>query len=180
MIFRMGHPLTNDHLDEPAIRMERSFANHHSDGPASCKWFSGSTDLLQTIIRIDRPLANDHLDGPASCKWSSFSFSVILLLCKSIFSFSKYFPPLPPPPTSPPSSSRTRKRFSFSKPDLPYSGFRDWPLANDLLDQPASYKWPSELTGPLQMIIWMDRPLANDNPDGPASWRWSSGWTGLL
>ena len=53
------------------ILMDRPLANDHVDGPASCKWSSGWTSLLQMIIRMDLPLANDHPDGPASCKWSS-------------------------------------------------------------------------------------------------------------
>ena len=55
MIDWMGQPLPNDHPDQPA----------------SCKWSSGRTILLQITIRMDRTLANDHLDGPASWKWSS-------------------------------------------------------------------------------------------------------------
>ena len=39
--------------------------------PASCKWSSRGTSLLQMIIRRGRPLANDHPEGPALCKWSS-------------------------------------------------------------------------------------------------------------
>ena len=54
------------------VRMDRPLANDHQDGPASCKWSSGWTDLLQMIIRMDRPFANDHPDWPASCKWSSW------------------------------------------------------------------------------------------------------------
>ena len=53
------------------IQMDRLLANGHPIGPASCKWSSGWTSLLQMIIGMDRPLVNDHLDGPASCKWSS-------------------------------------------------------------------------------------------------------------
>ena len=52
------------------IWIDRPLANDHLDWPASCKWSSRWTGLLQMIIQIDRPLANDHSDGPASLKWS--------------------------------------------------------------------------------------------------------------
>ena len=34
--------------------------NDHPDGPASCKWSTVWTGLLQMIIRMNWPLANDH------------------------------------------------------------------------------------------------------------------------
>ena len=40
MIIRGDHPLANDYPDG------RPFANGHLEGPASCKWSSGSTRLL--------------------------------------------------------------------------------------------------------------------------------------
>ena len=52
----------------------------HQDGPASCKWSSGWTGLLQMIILMDRPSATDHLDGPASCKWSSWWTSLLRMI----------------------------------------------------------------------------------------------------
>ena len=63
--------------------------NDHLDQPASCKWFSGSTCLLQMIIRMAQPLANDHLEGLGSCKWLSGSSGLLqmillfLLCCSS-------------------------------------------------------------------------------------------------
>ena len=53
------------------LRMNRPLANDHPDGPASCKWPSRWTGLLQIIIQMDRPLANDHPDGPVACNWKS-------------------------------------------------------------------------------------------------------------
>ena len=35
-------------------------ANDPPDDPASCKWSSGGSGLLEMIIRRDQPLANDH------------------------------------------------------------------------------------------------------------------------
>ena len=53
------------------ICMIRPPANDHMEDPASCKWSSRGTGLLQTIIWRDQPPANDHLEDPPSCKWSS-------------------------------------------------------------------------------------------------------------
>ena len=50
--------------------------------PASRKWSSGWTGLLQTIIRMDQPLANDHPDGPASCKWLSGWTSLLQMVIR--------------------------------------------------------------------------------------------------
>jgi len=49
----------------------RKGSKDHPKGPASCKWSSEGTGLLQMIIRRDRPLANDHPEGLTICKWSS-------------------------------------------------------------------------------------------------------------
>ena len=50
--------------------------NDHLDGPASCKWSSGWTVLLQMIIRIERPLVKDQNSNMrfALLTWSSFQF----------------------------------------------------------------------------------------------------------
>ena len=78
-----------------------------------------------------------------------------------------YFPPSPPP-------SWTSQWFSFSKPDLPYSGLRD--LVNPYFsDGLASREWWSGSTGLLQIIIWIIRPLATDLLEQPASFKWSYG-----
>ena len=59
------------------IRIDWPLANDHPDGPASCKWSSRSTGLLQMLSQIDLPLANDHPEGRASCKWSSGGTSLL-------------------------------------------------------------------------------------------------------
>ena len=52
-------------------KRQRTTANDHLDGPASCKWSSRRTILLQMIIAIDHPLAIDHLYWMTSWEWSS-------------------------------------------------------------------------------------------------------------
>ena len=52
-------------------KRQRTTANDHLDGPASCKWSSRQTILLQMIIAIDHPLAIDHLYWMTSWEWSS-------------------------------------------------------------------------------------------------------------
>ena len=47
------------------------FCGCQNEGPASCKWWSGGTSLLQMVIWRGRPLANDDPEGLASCRWSS-------------------------------------------------------------------------------------------------------------
>ena len=37
-------------LSQMIIRIDRPLAYYHPDGPASCKWLSGGTSLLQMII----------------------------------------------------------------------------------------------------------------------------------
>ena len=49
----------------------RPLANDHPEDPASCKWSSGGSGLLQMIIQQIQPLANDHMEVQATCKWSS-------------------------------------------------------------------------------------------------------------
>ena len=49
----------------------------HSEGPASSKWSSRGTSLLQMIILRGRLLANDHPEGPASCKCSSWGAGLL-------------------------------------------------------------------------------------------------------
>ena len=44
----------------------RPLANDDPKGPASCKWWSEGTGLLQMVIRRGRPLTNDHLEGSSS------------------------------------------------------------------------------------------------------------------
>ena len=89
-----------------------------------------------------------------------------------------YFPPF-----------RTSQWFSFSKPDLSYSGLRDpsthifltdWPLANDDPGRPTSCKWLIGSSGRLQLIFWNNPPLSNDHLDGSAFCKWSSGRSSLL
>ena len=73
-------------------RSDRPLANDHLEGPASCKWSSEGTRLLQMIIQRDRPLANDHPEGPAICKWSSGGAGLLQMivwrdcLCRSLCS----------------------------------------------------------------------------------------------
>ena len=53
------------------IWRDRPLANDHPEDPASCKWSSRGSGLLQMIIRMIRPLANDHPEDIATCKWPS-------------------------------------------------------------------------------------------------------------
>ena len=48
----------------------RKGSKDHLKRPASCKWSSEGTGLLQMIIWRGWPFANDHPDVPAFCKWS--------------------------------------------------------------------------------------------------------------
>ena len=46
---------------------------------------------------------------------------------------------------------------------------RDWALASDHPEGPASCKLPSRVAGLLQKVIRIGQPLANDHLEGPAS-----------
>ena len=57
IIIRRGRPLANESswgagLVQMIIQRGRPLANDHPEGPASCKWSSGPTSLLQMIIRM--------------------------------------------------------------------------------------------------------------------------------
>ena len=59
------------HRKHILTRISCPLSGCQNEGPASCKWWSGATGLLQMIIRRGQPLTNDHQEGPASCKWWS-------------------------------------------------------------------------------------------------------------
>ena len=62
-------PVTPDPLLQRIIQRIWPLTNDHLEDPASCKWSSKGSSLLQIIIR---PLTNDHPEDPASCKWSTW------------------------------------------------------------------------------------------------------------
>ena len=62
------------------VRRIRPLANDHPEDPASCKWSSGGSTLLQMIIRRIRPIANDHLEGPSTYKWSSVGSGLLQMI----------------------------------------------------------------------------------------------------
>ena len=70
------------------ILMDLHIANDHPDGPASCKWSSGQTGLLQMIIRMDRPLANDQ---NSSKRFALFTLSSSWSLFLLILNFLSFF-----------------------------------------------------------------------------------------
>ena len=86
-------PTTNkDHWQTMTSDKQRpkTNANGHPDGPASCKWSSWWTGLLQMIIQMDWPLENDHPDRPASCKWSSGLISLLQMIDRIEWSLANY------------------------------------------------------------------------------------------
>ena len=58
------------------------FCGCQNEGPASCKWWSGGTGLLQMVIWSGRPLANDDPEGPASCRWSSGGAGLLQMMIR--------------------------------------------------------------------------------------------------
>ena len=62
----------------------QSLSNDHPEDPASCKWSSGGSGLLQMIIRRTQPLANDHLEDPTTCKWSSGGSGLLQMIIQRI------------------------------------------------------------------------------------------------
>ena len=61
---------------------DQPLANCHPEGPASYKWWSGGTGLLQMVIRRDRPLADGHPEGQASCKWWSGGAGLLQMIIR--------------------------------------------------------------------------------------------------
>ena len=57
-------------------------ANDHMEGPATGKWSSGGSGLLQMIIWKFLPLANDHPEEPAFCKWSSGGIGLLQMIIR--------------------------------------------------------------------------------------------------
>ena len=58
----------------------RPLANDDPKGPASCKWWSEGTGLLQMVIRRGRPFANDDPEGLDTCKWSFRGASLLQMI----------------------------------------------------------------------------------------------------
>ena len=141
------------------IWMDRPLANDHPDGPASCKFSSGKTGLLQLIIQRIRPLANDH---PATSKWSSGGSGLLQMIIWRDWPLASYHPYGPPLANDYPEGLASCKWSYGGYSHLQMITRKIHPLANDHLEGQAICKWPPGGSALLKLIIQRICPLLSD------------------
>ena len=114
-----------------------------NEEPASCKWWSGGTGLLQMVIQRGQPLANDDPEGPASCIWSSWSTGLLQMIIMIDMSLANDHL----------DGSASFKWLSERNDLYKMIIMIDRPFANDHLDGQAFCKWSFWSISLLQMII---------------------------